>query len=282
MPLPDIGESLRLNQETYQGPLIMGVINVTPDSFSGHPEDTDPAYAFDRARRFLDEGADVLDIGAESTRPGFIPVSLEEEKNRLLPVLDLIARLDIPLSIDTRSPEIIRILLPYGIQIINDVSGLKNLDFHQILRDHPHILAVLMHSPGDPSLHGSSSSSDIVHAVQDDFRNQINLLERGGISRKRLLVDPGLGFGKNTRTNLMLLHSIDHWAMGCQILIGASRKRFIGEIAGEPDPLERDAGTLAIQTWAHLNKVSMIRTHDVRKARQARSVFHALLTGDVP
>lgn len=281
MPLPDIGESLRHNQETYQGPLIMGVINVTPDSFSGLPEDTDPRSAYDRARRFQDEGADLLDIGAESTRPGFSPVSFEEERSRLLPVLDYVAKLSIPLSIDTRSPEIIRTLLPYGLQIINDVSGLKNPGFHDLLRNFPHLLAVLMHVPDGPTLHNTLlSSQNVVQTVQDDFRKRIDQLERTGISRKRLIVDPGLGFGKNTRINLSLLHSIDHWAMGCQVLIGASRKRFIGEIAGEPDPLERDAGTIAIQTWAHLNKVSMIRTHDVRKARQARAVFHALLTGD--
>ncbi len=282
MPLPDLGEALRHNQEQYKGPLIMGVINVTPDSFSGLSSDADPATAYDRARRFLDEGADVLDIGAESTRPGFHPVSFEEEKNRLLPALDRIAKLPVPLSIDTRSPEIIRELLPYGIQLINDASGLRNPGFVQILKHRPALLAVLMHSPENPLLHTPFDSRKIVRTVREDLRNRLESLEKEGISRTRLIVDPGLGFGKNTPGNLSLIQSIEQWSMDCSVLIGASRKRFIGEISDEPDPLEREAGTIAVQTWAHLKKVSMIRTHDVRKAHQARMVFHAILAGDTP
>ncbi len=282
MPLPDIGESIRRNQEQYKGPLIMGVINVTPDSFSGLPSDADPGAAYDRARRLLDEGADVLDIGAESTRPGFLPVSYEAEKRRLLPVLDRMGTLAVPLSIDTRSPEIIRECLPYGVQIINDVGGLRNPGFTALLSQNPLLLAVLMHSPEDPMLHAAYEARGIAMTVQNDLKHRLATLEQKGISRNRLIVDPGLGFGKNTSGNIALLHALEEWSPGGPLLLGASRKRFIGEISGERDPLEREAGTIAVQIWAHLKKVSMIRTHDVRKARQARSVFQSIMTGEIP
>ena len=261
----------------------MGVINVTPDSFSGTSKDTDPEQAYRKAVQFLNEGADILDIGAESTRPGFTPVSPEEERRRLLPVLDRLADLSTVLSIDTRSPDIFREAVPYGASLVNDVGMLRHPGFVTLLKDHPSLMAVLMHSPEGPSLHtpvrneegGEQSVEEIVRCA---FQMHIQDLVRQGIDKNRLILDPGLGFGKDTAANLDLLRSIKRWSEDFPVLIGASRKRFIGEISGSTSSLDREAGTLTIQNWCHLCGVAIIRTHEVSQARQARAVLHALLS----
>lgn len=282
MPRPDLANLIRLARSHYKGPLIMGVINVTPDSFSGTSGDITPLAVWEKASRFLDQGADILDIGAESTRPGFTPVSPEEERNRLLPVLEKIASLPIVLSIDTRSPAIFRETMAYGASLINDVGMLRDRGFVDLLKEFPSLMAVLMHSPG-PSLHTPSMSESrnnlsIGESVRASLMARMQSLLGEGIDAERLILDPGLGFGKDTILNLELLRSIKVWSGGLPVLVGASRKRFIGEISGESDPLEREAGTISIQNWCHLEKVTVIRTHDVASARQARQVFHALLS----
>ncbi|MHB1927290.1 MAG: dihydropteroate synthase [Leptospirillum sp.] len=282
MPRPDLANLIRLARSHYKGPLIMGVINVTPDSFSGTSGDITPLAVWEKASRFLDQGADILDIGAESTRPGFTPVSPEEERNRLLPVLEKIASLPIVLSIDTRSPAIFRETMAYGASLINDVGMLRDKGFVDLLKEFPSLMAVLMHSPG-PSLHTPSMSESrnnlsIGESVRASLMARMQSLLGEGIDAERLILDPGLGFGKDTILNLELLRSIKVWSGGLPVLVGASRKRFIGEISGESDPLEREAGTISIQNWCHLEKVTVIRTHDVASARQARQVFHALLS----
>ncbi|AFS54191.1 Dihydropteroate synthase [Leptospirillum ferriphilum] len=259
----------------------MGVINVTPDSFSGAPDDTDPKKACEKALKFLEEGADILDIGAESTRPDFTPTPPEEERRRLLPVLERLATLSTILSIDTRSPELFREAIPYGASLINDVGMLRHPGFVTLLKEHPSLMAILMHSPAGPSLHTpviAEPDQSIADVVRSDFHARISDLARQGIEENRLILDPGLGFGKNTRMNLELLRSIKRWGNDFPVLVGASRKRFIGEIAGSKTPLDREAGTLAVQNWCHLFRVSIIRTHDVSQARQARDVFQALLS----
>lgn len=280
---PDLASLIRLSRSHYKGPLIMGVINVTPDSFSGTSEDIKPLAAWEKASRFLDQGADILDIGAESTRPGFTPVSPEEERNRLLPVLEKLASLPIVLSIDTRSPAIFRDAMAYGASLINDVGMLRDRGFVDLLKEFPSLMAVLMHSPGPslhtPSMSESQSNLSIGESVRASLLSRMQSLQKEGIGSERLILDPGLGFGKDTILNLELLRSINIWSGGLPVLVGASRKRFIGEISGASDPLEREAGTITIQNWCHLEKVTVIRTHDVASARQARQVFHALLSG---
>ncbi len=261
----------------------MGVINVTPDSFSGSSKDTDPERAYRKAAQFLDEGADILDIGAESTRPGFTPVSPDEEKRRLLPALERIAGLSTVLSVDTRSPEIFRETIPYGASLVNDVGMLRNPGFISLLRDHPSLMAVLMHSPEGPSLHTplhgeKGEKIPVGEIVRSAFQARIRDLAREGIDENRLVLDPGLGFGKDTGLNLELLRSIKQWSAGFPVLVGASRKRFIGEIASSKNPLDRSAGTLTIQNWCHLSGVAIVRTHEVSEARQARQVLQALLS----
>ncbi|WP_053765348.1 dihydropteroate synthase [Leptospirillum ferriphilum] len=281
MPRPDLGEVLRLNRSRYTGPLIMGVINVTPDSFSGEPDDTDPEKAYEKALKFLEEGADILDIGAESTRPGFTPTPPEEERRRLLPVLERLATLSTILSIDTRSPDLFRETIHYGASLINDVGMLRHPGFITLLKDHPSLMAILMHSPETPSLHTpvqAEPEQSVEDVVRSDFLVRISDLARQGISENRLVLDPGLGFGKDTKMNLALLRTIERWGEGFPVLVGASRKRFIGEIAGSKTPFDREAGTLAVQNWCHLFRVSIIRTHNVSQARQARAVFQALLS----
>lgn len=284
MPRPDLANLIRLNRSHYKGPLIMGVINVTPDSFSGNPVDVTPLSAWEKASRFVDEGADILDIGAESTRPGFTPVSPEEERNRLLPVLERLTSLPVVLSVDTRSPAIFRETMAYGTSLINDVGMLRHRGFVDLLKEFPSLMAVLMHSPDGPSLHTPFMQEDrqnltIGKSLRALFMTRIQSLLGEGVGSERLILDPGLGFGKDTTLNLELLRSIKTWSEGFPVLVGASRKRFIGEISGVSDPQERDAGTITIQNWCHLERVTVIRTHDVARARQARQVFHALLSG---
>ncbi len=259
----------------------MGVINVTPDSFSGDALGNNPRAVFEKARRFLDEGADLLDIGAESTRPGFRPIHHPEERERLLPVLDKIALLPIVLSLDTRKPEILEESLPYGIQLINDVGGLSDPGFSRLMKEHSELLAVLMHSP-EPAgtLHGKTLGKGSPKPVGEYFARRLDALRADGLDPGRFLLDPGLGFGKDTTGNLALLHSIPTWSQGHPVLLGPSRKRFLGDIAKEPVPDKRDPATLVIQIWGHTQNVAMFRTHNVSFALQGRRVFEALRSGE--
>lgn len=281
MRRPDLKALLENQRQKYRGPLIMGVINVTPDSFSGDALSDNPGAAFDKARRFLDEGADLLDIGAESTRPGFQPIPLSEERERLLPVLDRIARLPIVLSLDTRKPEMAEESLSYGIQLLNDVGGLSDPGFPKLMKTHSDLIAVLMHSPDPPgTLHGHPLGRDAVKPVREFFTRRIDELRTDGVAPDRLLLDPGLGFGKDTVGNMTLLRTIPEWSGGRPVLLGPSRKRFLGDIAMEPVPDRRDPATLAVQIWGHTQSVSMFRTHNVSFAVQGRRVFEALRSGE--
>ncbi len=281
MRRPDLKALLENQKKQYRGPLIMGVINVTPDSFSGDALGNNPRAVFEKARRFLDEGADLLDIGAESTRPGFRPIHHPEERERLLPVLDKIALLPIVLSLDTRKPEILEESLPYGIQLINDVGGLSDPGFSRLMKEHSELLAVLMHSP-EPAgtLHGKTLGKGSPKPVGEYFARRLDALRADGLDPGRFLLDPGLGFGKDTTGNLALLHSIPTWSQGHPVLLGPSRKRFLGDIAKEPVPDKRDPATLVIQIWGHTQNVAMFRTHNVSFALQGRRVFEALRSGE--
>jgi len=262
-------------------PLIMGVVNVTPDSFSdgGHYLAADAAIA--HALRLEAEGADILDIGAESTRPGAEPVDLQEELRRVMPVIEALApRARARLSIDTRKAEVMRRAAQAGVALVNDVSALTHDPGALDAATETGLAVVLMHAQGDPrTMQDSPHYADVVLDVYDWLGARIDACEGAGIPRSRLIVDPGIGFGKTLAHNLALLgaSSIFH-GLGCPILLGASRKRFIGELAGA-DVEGRLSGSIAAALLGAGQGVQILRVHDVAATRQALAVWEAALGG---
>jgi dihydropteroate synthase len=254
-------------------PLVMGVLNVTPDSFSDGGRFLDPRAALAHARRLAAEGADILDVGAESTRPygGAVRVSLEEERARLEPVLSEVIALGIPISIDTLKAAIAAWALDLGAAIVNDVWGLqRDADMARIVAERG-ATVVIMHNreTADPAI-------DIVAEVTSFFRRSLDLAARAGIPRERIILDPGIGFGKTAEQSLTCIAWLDAWrGFGTPLLVGASRKRFIHSVAPS-DPMERLGGSLAAHLLAVENGAAIVRVHDVAATVQALAVAAAI------
>jgi len=276
---PDLSTRIRKGLTDRSGPLVMGVMNVTPDSFSPLSRVLTAEDAFEKAQRFLDSGMDILDIGAESTRPGFTPMSTEMELNRLLPVLDLVARLPIPISIDTRNPVVMEKAMVYSPLIINDTGGLEDPGFLHLMKKHDTLLGVVMHGAGSGvSKRKKEHGVSIESSVSDYLHARLKEISETGIAPERLLFDPGIGFGKDTTENIHLIKNIQGLIPGFPILLGVSRKRFLGEITGEQIPENRDPQTLAVM--AHVfEKVSIFRVHDVRGAVAFRKTLQTIREG---
>ncbi|MGA3309087.1 MAG: dihydropteroate synthase [Xanthobacteraceae bacterium] len=251
----------------------MGVLNVTPDSFSDGGRFLDPQAALAHARRLAAEGADILDVGAESTRPygGAVRVSLEEERARLEPVLSEVIALGIPISIDTLKAAIAAWALDLGAAIVNDVWGLqRDADMARIVAERG-ATVVIMHNreTADPAI-------DIVAEVTSFFRRSLDLAARAGIPRERIILDPGIGFGKTAEQSLTCIAWLDAWrGFGTPLLVGASRKRFIHSVAPS-DPMERLGGSLAAHLLAVENGAAIVRVHDVAATVQALAVAAAI------
>ena len=259
--------------------LIMGILNVTPDSFSdgGRFLSVDDALA--QAEKMISEGADIIDVGGESTRPGGDPVSVEEEIERVVPVIEALSRrVAVPLSVDTTKSEVARAALDAGASVVNDVSALR-FDFYvadAVARAGAGL--VLMHSRGTPAtMHRLPPVADIMEEVVSSLRASIHMAERRGVKREAIVIDPGIGFGKSQSQNLELIARLDELIAAFPdypLLIGTSRKSFIGRIladeAGTPAPSsERLYGTLATVTAAVLKGAHMVRVHDVKPTRDA-------------
>lgn len=267
------GRALRLDR-----PRVMGIVNVTPDSFSdGGAHDTvEAAVAY--GLRLVEEGADVLDIGGESTRPGAEPVPLEEELRRVLPVIEqLAARSAVPISIDTFKPEVMRAAVAAGAGLINDIYALRApgaLDAAAELR----VPVILMHMLGEPrSMQDAPHYDDVVGEVHRFLAERIFSAEMAGIEKKRLVVDPGFGFGKTTAHNLQLLAGLARFGeLGLPVLAGLSRKRSIGELTGRPDASERVAGSVAAHLLAAQRGALLLRVHDVAPTVDALKVWAAV------
>ena len=276
-----------LNGALRQRPLIMGVLNVTPDSFSDGGLWLEPAQAVNHALLMLKDGADIIDVGGESTRPGAPAVSLREELERVLPVLEDLHRRrpDLALSIDTQKAEVARQAVAAGACLINDVSALTA---------DPGMLAVaeacdagvcIMHrleaplhaswSPNEASRYGPTGVTAEVFAW---LQEHVTGLRSAGIADERLWVDPGLGFGKSVGDNLRLLRELaDLKALGRPVLVGPSRKSFIGSVLGTPAVTERLEGTLAACAVALMNGAAILRVHDVKEAVRVAKVVHAVI-----
>lgn len=254
-------------------PLVMGVLNVTPDSFSDGGRYLDPQAAIVHARRLAAEGADILDVGAESTRPygGAVRISLEEERARLARVFSDVVALGVPVSIDTLKAAIAAWALDLGAAIVNDVWGLQgDADMARVVAEHQ-APVVIMHNrmSVDPAI-------DIVAEVTDFFRRSLDIAARAGIPHQRIVLDPGIGFGKTAEQSLTCIARLDAWReFGVPLLVGASRKRFIHSVAPS-EPMERLGGSLAAHLLAVENGATIVRVHDVAATAQALAVASAI------
>jgi len=254
-------------------PLVMGVLNVTPDSFSDGGRFLQPPAAIEQARRLAAEGADIIDIGAESTRPygGMRPVSLEEERARLEPILPAVATIGIPVSIDTVKASVAAWALEAGATIVNDVWGLqRDADMARIIAEHG-APVVIMHNreTADPHI-------DIIADVDEFFSRSLEIAWTAGIARDRIVLDPGIGFGKTPEQSMACIAKLEKFrSFGLPLLVGASRKRFIASVTPS-EPTERLGGSLAAHLIATENGAAIIRTHDVAPTLQALAVAAAI------
>ena len=267
------GRALRLDR-----PRVVGIINLTPDSFSadglhGH---VDAAVA--QGLRMAEEGADMLDIGGESTRPGATEVSVEEELRRVLPVIEqLIARTQLPIAIDTSKPEVMRAAVAAGVGMINDVYALRRegaLDAAAALG----VPVCLMHMQGEPgSMQADPQYDDVVGDVHRFLTDRLFSCELAGIDKRKILVDPGFGFGKTLEHNLALLSALERFGnLGSGVYVGLSRKGMIGTLTGKTDPAKRAAGSAAAALIAVQRGARMVRVHDVAATVDALAVWRAV------
>ena len=261
--------------------LIMGILNVTPDSFSDGGQFLNLDKALAHAEQMIAEGADIVDVGGESTRPGGEPVSIDEEIERVVPVIKaLTQRTDTPISVDTTKSEVARAALDAGAAIVNDISALR-FDFYiadAVARAGAGL--VLMHSRGTPAtMHRLPPVADIMEEVTSSLRASVHMAERRGVKRESIVIDPGIGFGKTQQQNLELIAKLDQLIAAFPdypLLIGTSRKSFIGRILGDAPTEERLHGTMATITTAILRGAHIVRVHDVNAAVQTIRVSDAI------
>lgn len=258
--------------------LVMGVLNVTPDSFSDGRRFLAAEAAIEHGRRLIAEGADVLDIGGESTRPGAEPVPAQEELRRVLPVIEALAGAGVPLSVDTRKPEVARAALEAGACIVNDVEALRAPEMARLCAAQG-AGVVLMHMQGQPgTMQRAPAYRDVVAEVADFLRERSGFAEKAGIARDRIVVDPGIGFGKALEHNVALLAGLGRLReLGYPLLVGLSRKSFLGELAGVAEPGQRLHAGLAAAALAIAEGADILRTHDVRATVEAARVADAIV-----
>ena len=258
--------------------LVMGILNVTPDSFSDGGRFLDRAAAVAHAARMVDDGADILDVGGESTRPGSNAVSVDEELERVRPVIERLAELHpaIPISIDTRKASVAAEALTAGASIVNDVSGGADPDMFDIVRDRD-AAVVLMHMRGDPAtMQEAPRYDDVVGEVHEYLRQRIEAAELAGIDPERIAIDPGIGFGKDLEHNLELMRRVDVLLnLRRPVLVGPSRKRFLGTILDVPED-DRVEGTIGAVVWLVSRGAHLARVHDVREVVRAVRVADAI------
>ncbi|MBI2314236.1 MAG: dihydropteroate synthase [Betaproteobacteria bacterium] len=256
-------------------PLIMGIVNVTPDSFSDGGRYLAPESAIAHSRQLVAEGAALLDIGGESTRPGARPVGDDEEWARLAPVLEGIVSLGVPVSVDTCKPEVMKRAIAAGAAMINDVMALRTPGTLEAVAD-SEAAVCLMHMRGEPrTMQQDPRYDDVVREVADFLRERVDACEKAGIGRERIVVDPGFGFGKTVEHNLQLLRALDRIAaLGLPVLAGLSRKSTLGKITGRAEG-ERIFASVAAAVLAAQKGAKIIRVHDVAATKDALAVWNA-------
>jgi dihydropteroate synthase len=254
----------------------MGVVNITPDSFSDGGRFLEPHAAVHHARKLADDGADLIDIGGESTRPGAAPVSEAEELRRIIPVLEKLS--DLPISVDTRRPAVMKAALAAGASMINDVQALQAPGALEAVRG-SQCAVCLMHMKGEPAtMQREPHYDDVVAEVKSFLAARLRAAEGAGIARERLVADPGFGFGKTAEHNLTLLARLAEFReIGVPLAAGLSRKSTIGKVTGRPTE-ERLAGSLAMALLALQRGATILRVHDVRETRDVVAVWEAVRT----
>ncbi|MCK0148967.1 dihydropteroate synthase [Marivita sp. S6314] len=264
-------------------PHLMGILNVTPDSFSDGGRYLDPTAAVAQARALTEAGASILDVGGESTRPGAAPVESDEEIRRVeAPIREIVSQLGQPVSIDTRKAAVAARALDAGAGLINDVSGFT-FDPELVPLAAAHGVPVcVMHAQGDPqTMQDAPRYEDVRLDVYDFLKARVDALIAAGVPRARIVVDPGIGFGKTLDHNLALLRDIAVFhALGCPVLLGASRKRFIGTLSGAGSADTRVPGSVAVALHAASQGVQVLRVHDVSETRQAFALWRAIEFGE--
>ena len=264
-------------------PYVMGIVNVTPDSFfdGGRHGDTNSANAL--CDTLLADGADILDIGGESTRPGAVTPSVEEELARVLPVLRHAVTLGVPVSVDTSRPEVMRVALDLGVDIVNDVRALRRPGALDCLASHPRAGLCLMHTRGDPgTMQDDAAYQDVVLEVVDFLQGRVDAVRAAGVAKERIVVDPGIGFAKTAAHNVELLcRQQELLAVGQPLLVGWSRKSTLGVITGRAVG-DRLAASVAAALAAAQRGASVLRVHDVAATVDALKVWRSAVSGRIP
>lgn len=261
-------------------PLVMGIVNVTPDSFSDGGRHFDAARAIAHGRQLVEEGADLLDIGGESSRPGAQSVSAEEELRRVLPVIEALAGVGVPLSVDTVKPEVMRRAAAAGASVINDIAALQAPGALEAAAASDAAVC-LMHMQGEPrTMQADPHYGDVVAEVHGFLAQRVAAAQAAGIARERIIVDPGFGFGKRLEHNLALLRQLARFGdLGACVLAGLSRKSMLGELTGRKVS-QRDTASVAAALLAAQNGAKILRVHDVASTRDALAVWQAVATKD--
>ncbi len=263
-------------------PRVMGIVNVTPDSFSDGGLHAESAQALRHAEQLLRDGADILDIGAESTRPGAVVVPLEEELARLEPFLREAIRWQVPISVDTYKPEVMQAVLDWGVDIINDVWALRQPGAEQVVAAHPSCGVCLMHMHRDPqTMQIETMAGDVLSEVENFLQARVGVLSGLGVSVSRLVLDPGIGFGKTVAQNFQLLaRQSDLLRLGCPVLAGWSRKSALGAVLSQngrvPEPAQRQVASVAAALLAVERGASVVRVHDVAQTVEAIKIWRAM------
>jgi dihydropteroate synthase len=263
------------------GPVAVGILNVTPDSFSDGGNFLDPGAAAEHAASLLDEGAGIIDVGGESTRPGSDPVPQEEEVRRVVPVISRIiaARPEVVISVDTYRSATAAAALDAGASIVNDVTALRGDPRMISVVAEARCPVILMHMQGEPkTMQSEPRYTDVVREVKDFLRSRAEHAVATGVSQENIIVDPGIGFGKSLDHNLVLLRDLESIVdLGFPVLVGASRKKFIGSITGVQAAADRVFGTVATTVLAYEKGATLFRVHDVRANSEALAVAEAVL-----
>jgi dihydropteroate synthase len=256
----------------------MGVVNVTPDSFSDGGLFLDAKKAAAQARRLIEEGADILDVGGESTRPGAAPVTLDDERRRVLPVLEALSGCGVPVSVDTRKPALMREAVAAGASMVNDITALSTPGALEAVAASSAAVC-LMHMQGEPgTMQANPTYRDVVGEVRDFLAARIAAAEAAGIARQRIVADPGFGFGKTAAHNLELLRSLAEFRrLEVALMVGLSRKATLGLLTGR-EPRDRVHASVAAALLAAGNGASIVRVHDVAATRDALAVWQAVKT----
>lgn len=260
--------------EPASPPKIMGIANITPDSF--FPGSRMPEFSTDSIDSVLEQGPDIIDIGGESTRPGSSRLAAKDEIERIRPYLDYISSsYDIPISLDTTNPETAEFAVQYGISYLNDVTGFRDSEMVRIAADNS-LYCIIMHMRGEPeTMQLNTSYTDIILEINRYFSERVKALLAAGIDYSRIIIDPGIGFGKGLAGNLEIMRNLQCFFRGFPVLVGASRKSFIERITGEPVE-ERLPGTIAATVYLMSKKADILRVHDVKENRAATQVYYAL------